>query len=203
MKPIMAIDFEASCLPRHGRSFPIEVGIADLRGNARSWLIRPHTCWADWSWTAEAQALHGLTRDALRRDGRPAHEVLAELGEAVRGHRVIADSMLDRDWLAALASAAARPAPCRIDHVAELFDELGATPDAVATARGRADRLPLKRHRAGDDARWLAGLITCLQATREEEAEDRPLFAWGATPVSEGVDGADPLDQAVCGASTG
>ena len=55
----MAIDFEASCLPRHGRSFPIEVGIAG-GGIARSWIIRPHAAWAGWDWTAEAEALHGL-----------------------------------------------------------------------------------------------------------------------------------------------
>lgn len=187
MKPIMAIDFEASCLPRHGRSFPIEVGIADLRGNARSWLIKPHPCWTDWTWTAEAQALHGLTLDAVRREGRPADAVLAELADAVSGHRVIADSILDRVWLEALASVTARPAPCRIDHVADLFDELRATPDAIAAARDHADRLPLKRHRAGDDARWLAGLITCLQevAPHKADAEDPPLFAWDSAPVSE------------------
>lgn len=179
MQPIMAIDFEASCLPRHGRSFPIEVGIADLQGNARSWLIRPHGAWKDWAWTAEAESLHGLTLDDLRRHGRPADEVLAELAEAAHGHRVIADSGLDRDWLEALASVALRPPPCRIDHVVTLFDELGSSGEAIATARAVADRLPLRRHRAGDDAKWLAGLIGCLwQDAARARARDRPLFAW-------------------------
>ena len=37
---IIAIDFEASCLPRHGRSYPIEVGVAG-DGIERSWIIAP------------------------------------------------------------------------------------------------------------------------------------------------------------------
>ena len=33
---LIALDFEASCLPRHGRSYPIEIGIADEHGLIRS-----------------------------------------------------------------------------------------------------------------------------------------------------------------------
>ena len=53
--PILAVDFEASCLPRHGRSYPIEVGIANENGTARSWLIRPAVLWEGWTWTEEAR----------------------------------------------------------------------------------------------------------------------------------------------------
>nr|MEC6700676.1 hypothetical protein [Sphingobium sp. SJ10-10] len=42
----VTIDFEVSCLPHHGRSFPIEVGIADSQGS-RAWLIRP-AIYARW-----------------------------------------------------------------------------------------------------------------------------------------------------------
>ena len=40
----------------------------------------------------------------------------------------------------------------------------------------RVDALPLKRHRAGDDARWLATLLTELGLMNA--AESVPLFAW-------------------------
>lgn len=186
MKPIMTIDFEASCLPRHGRSFPIEIGIADLQGNARSWLIRPHASWLNWAWTAEAQALHGLTFDQLQLQGQPADQVMAELISAAQGHRIISDSELDAGWLETLARASARPAPWRIDHVATLFDEFGVTPEEIGAALAMTDRVSRRRHRAGDDAKWLAGLISHLQATaaRRLEAESRPIFPWDATPVA-------------------
>ena len=106
---ILTIDFEASCLPRHGRSFPIEVGVAG-GGLSRSWLIRPAACWAGWDWTQEAEALHGISRARIERDGLPAAQVLAELVATVAGRRVIADSPLDQYWLDRLA-AAAIPSP--------------------------------------------------------------------------------------------
>ena len=77
---VITIDFEASCLPRHGLSYPIEVGIA-RKGQARSWLIRPHDDWAGWHWSAEAEALHGLSRDRVEREGLPVETVLAELAD--------------------------------------------------------------------------------------------------------------------------
>src|SRR3546814_5436437 len=71
---ILTIDFEASCLPRHGLSYPIEVGIA-REGKARSWLIRPHDDWAGWHWSAEAEALHGLDRDRVERSEEHTSEL--------------------------------------------------------------------------------------------------------------------------------
>lgn len=186
MTAIMTIDFEASCLPRHGRSFPIEIGIADLQGNARSWLIRPDASWANWTWTAEAQALHGLTPDHMLLHGQCADLVMAELVDATRGYRVISDSELDTGWLETLARAASRPVPWRIDHVTTLFDELGATAGEISAALAVADRLSRRRHRAGDDAGWLASLIFHLReiAGRRLEAESPPIFSWGAAPLA-------------------
>ncbi|MFC3442411.1 hypothetical protein ACFOKF_14650 [Sphingobium rhizovicinum] len=157
----MTIDFEASCLPRHGRSFPIEVGIAG-DGVARSWLIRPHADWADWDWTAEAEALHGLSRERIMHEGQTVDIVLAELVAAVAGQRVVADSLIDQYWLDTLASAAGAASPFRIDHVASLFDEQGADEQRVADAVAHADAQGVVRHRAAGDALWLSALISRL-----------------------------------------
>ncbi|MCI4590122.1 hypothetical protein MOK15_08440 [Sphingobium sp. BYY-5] len=154
----MTIDFEASCLPRHGRSFPIEVGIAG-DGIARSWLIRPHKSWAGWDWTAEAEALHGLSRARIEAEGRPVETVLAELSFAVQGRRVIADSLIDQYWLDTLAQAVCTPTPFRIEHVATLFDEQGADEARIAAAVVHADSQGAVRHRAAGDALWLAALV--------------------------------------------
>ena len=158
---IMTIDFEASCLPRHGRSFPIEVGIAGM-GLSRSWLIRPHESWSDWDWTAEAQALHGLTHMRVLQEGQPADQILAELTIAVQGRRVVADSPLDQYWLDTLAAAAGAPSPFRIDHIAALFDEQQADEARIAAAVSCADARGIVRHRAAGDALWLAAVVEHL-----------------------------------------
>ncbi|HUD91537.1 hypothetical protein [Sphingobium sp.] len=158
---IITIDFEASCLPRHGRSFPIEVGIAG-DGIVRSWLIRPHDCWTGWHWAMEAEALHGLSYARVEAEGLPAATVLAELVAATQGARVIADSLIDQYWLDTLAMAVGAPTPFRIDHVATLFDEQGADEAQIAAAVEHADNGGAVRHRAAGDALWLAALVAHL-----------------------------------------
>jgi hypothetical protein len=171
---IIAIDFEASCLPRHGRSFPIEVGIAG-GGIARSWLIRPHDSWSDWDWTAEAEALHGLTRARIMAEGLPADQVLREIENAVWGRRLVADSPIDQYWLDTLAQAAGADTNLRIEHVATLFDELGVTECAIHAATAHADALGAIRHRAAGDALWLAAVIGQLVPVAQPVAS--PLLA--------------------------
>jgi len=156
MRPFIAIDFEASCLPCHGRSFPIEVGIASGSGESRSWLIRPHADWANWSWTEEAERLHGISRAQLETDGVPVDHVLAELEQAVGRNRVLADNYLDGIWLGTLCSAARTGASFRIDHLRQIVDELDAGALEVQDAMEAADRAVPKRHRAASDALWIA-----------------------------------------------
>ncbi|HKY80451.1 MAG TPA: hypothetical protein VJM09_03150 [Sphingobium sp.] len=155
---ILTIDFEASCLPRHGRSFPIEVGISG-RGRTQSWLIRPHESWTGWDWTEEAQALHGLPLEQLHREGLPVEAVLDRLVAAVDGCRAVADSVIDQYWLETLAQAAGEGAPFLIDHVSLLLDEYGAGERRITAAVAYADARHPVRHRAGCDAAWLSCLL--------------------------------------------
>jgi hypothetical protein len=155
---ILTIDFEASCLPRHGRSFPIEVALAG-DGKAQSWLIRPHDSWAGWHWTAEAEALHGLSLDRVRRDGQSAGTVLAELAAAAEGCRIVADSVIDQYWLETLAGAMGESAPFMIDHISLLLDEYGAGERRISAAVTFADARHPARHRAASDALWLSALL--------------------------------------------
>ena len=155
---ILTIDFEASCLPRHGRSFPIEVGIAG-GGWAQSWLIRPDESWAGWDWTDEAQKLHGLTLDRVQREGLPVEAVLDRLVAVMDGCRAVADSVIDQYWLETLAQAAGEPAPFMIDHVSMLLDEYGAGESRIAAAVAYADACHPIRHRAAYDAAWLSALL--------------------------------------------
>ncbi len=155
---IIAIDFEASCLPRHGRSYPIEVGVAG-DGVERSWIIAPCADWANWTWTDEAQALHGLTREQIVAEGLPPAQVLTELIETVGPRRVVADSLIDQYWLDTLAAAAGQSAPFVIEHAAILFDEQGADEPRISAAIAFANLSYAVRHRAIADARWLSALL--------------------------------------------
>ncbi len=142
MMDIVAIDFEASCLPRHGYSFPIEVGIALNGDHVRSWLIAPDPSWQHWDWTPEAEALHGISRDHLLAHGRPAEAVLAELTAAVGTSRLVSDSSLDQYWLDTLAVAAGRASPLRIDHAGLLIETWRVSADQVARAPAPCGRAP-------------------------------------------------------------
>jgi len=159
---LVAIDFEASCLPRHGRSFPIEVAICGPEG-VRSWLITPHADWREWDWTDEAARLHRITRADLASEGQAPAIVFAELMRAIAGRRVLADSHLDADWFALLAQAAGSPVRARVEHAGLLLDEIGASAAHIDTARRFADRHCHAQHRAGPDARWLWCLLARLE----------------------------------------
>jgi hypothetical protein len=179
---IITIDFEASCLPCHGRSYPIEVGIADTSGRSCAWLIRPHGDWDGWDWTEEAVILHGITYDKLLRDGQPVDEVASALGKVLKGHRIIADSSIDNYWLETLATAANIAPPAKIEHISGVLEELGSTNDEIITAQAILTRQGFKRHRAGDDAKWLSALIQLLAASgaRRQGINATALRSWPA-----------------------
>ena len=197
---VLAIDFEASCLPRHGRSFPIEVAIADERGAMRSWLIRPAPQWSDWTWTQEAETLHGLTRERLFDEGQPVEAVAQALRQFVQGRRLFADSYLDEGWMQTLMAAAAQADAPRVEHIEALIDRLGVEDAQVGRCIALVDQLGFARHRAGPDARWLAALIAAL--TDSQPASVRGL--WGRVGQDRGRAkifqiGADHVAQGACG----
>ncbi len=120
MFPVLAIDFEASCLPRHGKSFPIEVGLSDITGRTTRLAHSATSVLGRLGLDGRSRKpASAFQRDDLWRDGLPVDVVLGELTEAVRGHVVVADSSLDSYWLEALSSAVGAPAPCAIRHVSE------------------------------------------------------------------------------------
>ena len=178
MSAIFTLDFEASCLPRHGRSFPIEVGIADDAGQVWSWLIRPEAAWADWTWTAEAEGLHGIGRERLMDEGLPAAQVVRELGAVLDGQSAYADSHLDADWMRTLEmTAGARPMMV-VRHIEALVDKLRLDEAAVARAVAAVGAGAGPRHRAGPDALWLQALVAELRM--QASADGRAPFSIAA-----------------------
>ncbi|MCB2072296.1 MAG: hypothetical protein H6917_06300 [Novosphingobium sp.] len=177
MKRAAIIDFEASCLPEGNFSYPIEVALAKFGGPSRTWLIKPTAEWEDWDWCNEAEALHGISRDLLMRDGLPPEQVLAELTAEAADCDVYADCDLDAYWLETLAAACGQPAPFPIRYLGELLLKRGYKRPQVVAALDEARRhLPVK-HVARDDAGRLALTLRLLAANHGQVQAGRAMSA--------------------------
>ena len=156
------LDFEASSL-RKKNSYPIEVGWVFEDGRETGYLIRPAPAWIEWD--EAAQAIHGISRETLMRDGVPHDVVCDRLVAALNDDVVYASSpSWDGHWLSMLLRAAGRPRHLmRLKDSEEAFVEmarqrLGETADdatvavAVAETRDRVQAQPAS-HRALADAR--------------------------------------------------
>jgi hypothetical protein len=162
------LDFEASSLRKNG--FPVEVGWVFEDGASEGHLIRPAPGWSDWD--AAAEAIHGLTRERLEREGIPHDVVARRMVETLAAHDLYASApSWDGKWLSLLLRSAGFPR-----HTLRLRDtELaqresaeailgpGSNPRTVeemmAEVRAEGEARPVA-HRAVDDAaeerrRWL------------------------------------------------
>lgn len=150
---VAVIDFEASCLPAFGASYPIEVALVAVDGQVLvSALIKPHARWENMAWDPAAEALHGISRAWLEAEGRPAFEVLMDLNLAAEGYRVVSDSGLDEVWLQRLFMATGVPAAFDIGPIGELLTDPGPIASAAECAYFRFPQM----HRATPDAQRLA-----------------------------------------------
>ncbi|MCC6744453.1 MAG: hypothetical protein IT175_11385 [Acidobacteria bacterium] len=144
------LDFEASSLDGH----PIEVAISTADGRIRSWLIRPTREWADWS--RKAEALHGVSREMLARDGISVRVVARNLDEAIGDGLVYSDSPeFDGWWCRQLFEAAGEEMRFRIGHAGLLIPDVpGRNAEIESEARRRAG----PAHRAARDVAYLVEL---------------------------------------------
>lgn len=156
------LDFEASSLADD--SYPIEVGWVFEDGAVESHLIRPNPDWLDWD--DEAQALHGISREQLLREGASAQAVANRILQTLSAHRVYASApSWDGKWLSVLLRGGGLPrhamrlidtAEAHREAVAEVFLG-GPAQDIEGLARRLADAALAgfeapPRHRALDDA---------------------------------------------------
>jgi hypothetical protein len=164
---LFTFDFEASCLPAYGKSYPIEVGLCEVAtGEVEFWIIKPAPQWLDWDWNPAAERLHGLSRDVLNDVGVRAGVVLSRL-HGIAANRVVSDSGLDSYWLNTLSQAAGFPPPFEIELVDVVLNQMPIASGPAGQAEvERAQALALERypklHHAGEDARRLAEVIRIL-----------------------------------------
>jgi hypothetical protein len=163
--PIVAIDFEASCLPSWG-SYPIEVAASFVTtGAAKSWLIKPTDAWGrTGQWAQEAERLHGLSREMLWQHGLPVDVVRREL-RAFVGQRVVSDAApSDGYWLDVLYDGAPGFA---VESVSEALIRAGLCPPAVSleeieAARQKASLRFPRRHDAQSDCQRIGEAFRIL-----------------------------------------
>lgn len=125
---IVFLDFEASSLNR--KSFPVEVAWVFETGEGESHLIRPQPDWTDWE--AEAEGIHGLSRERLEREGMPADALARRMMEVLGPHSLYASApSWDGKWLSVLLRGGGQPR-----HALRLKDTEDARADLVARHLG-------------------------------------------------------------------
>jgi hypothetical protein len=157
---IAFLDFEASSLSKH--SYPIEIAWVFEDGRSRSLLIKPKPGWTDWS--ADAEKIHGISRDLLQAEGVEVELVVREMIEVLSGNELYASSpSWDGKWLSVLLRGGAMPRHAlRLRKTDDLFLEavsgiLSGRGDGVDVAALVADIIAQSRpsnppHRALPDA---------------------------------------------------
>jgi hypothetical protein len=103
-------------------SYPIEVAWSDASGGINRYLIDPTPIAAWTAWDASAEAVHGIDRERLARNGWSPEFVAERITEDLGGRIVHTDAPdYDARWLARLFQALGRPMPCILEHIDELL----------------------------------------------------------------------------------
>ena len=168
---LLFIDFEASSLLPG--TYPIEVGWIGDGVIGESHLIHPSAFpWGDWSY--ESEAIHGISQDTLRRDGKPAEAVGRRLLEVLHGRQaVVGSTSLDRMWLELLLETVGEDPPALLSEPAALLqtatdilgDQTAARKAVTLAQEARLD--DIVHHRALPDAEDAYRLYRTLIAIAE------------------------------------
>ena len=163
----LAMDFEASTLPEHGGTYPIEVGLAPVRrpGERIAWLIRPTEAWrVRGTWNPQSEAVHGIALERLMDEGLEVEAVVSRLDEVLDGKVVVSDNAAaEAVWLGLLYDAIGREPVTRVVGAPALMQALACDARALVNeVKAEAHRRVPREHRAGEDAHRLAETIRIL-----------------------------------------
>lgn len=148
--PPIILDLEASGFGKG--SYPIEVGVAmdSADGNLVARLIRPFDHWTHWQESAEA--IHGVSREVLMKEGEDPRHVADELNRLLQGKTVYSDGWgVDRSWLALLFHDAGIYQGFKLDTVFSLLTE-GQLEQWNDNKAKVLEITGMNLHRAGTDA---------------------------------------------------
>jgi hypothetical protein len=144
------IDIEASGFGSN--SYPIEVGLALEPDRRYCTLIRPVDHWSHWD--NQAESVHKISREILRKNGRQVFEVARELNHRLDGKVVYSDAWgVDNAWVVELYAAAGINKTFTVSSL-----EMILTEPQIAVWKEMRDQvvsdLKVERHRASNDA-WI------------------------------------------------
>ncbi|MDN3649732.1 hypothetical protein QWZ13_12500 [Reinekea marina] len=142
------LDIEASGFGKG--SYPIEIGVMTEAGRQHSWLIRPEDDWVHWR--EEAEALHGISREKLLKEGLPTSEIADKLNELFEGQMLYSDGWgFDSGWLNLLYYVSGRKMFFKLDTLPKILSEYQLEHWDQTKAEIEMHR-ELPDHRAGIDA---------------------------------------------------
>jgi hypothetical protein len=178
---IVFFDLEASSLVE---GFPIEVGwawVQDDEVRSEGHLIRPSWQWLEMkSWDPAAEALHGISRDMLKAEGKSCAEVAARMNEALAGRGLVSDSpSADTRWLWQMLDEAGTTPTFQIANlsadalIVAAAEKLGILDLEYTWVEKETARLAPRTHRAAADAAYWATFFSLLQHGQEELARRR------------------------------
>jgi hypothetical protein len=161
-RQVALLDLEASALG--SGSYPIEVGVALVRGSTRtiatgSALIRPDAAWLrDGLWSGASEAVHGISQDYAIRKGLPPRHVCDWLNNLLGSKTIIATDAprYDQDWLDTLFQAAGRDQRFTLYNFEILTADFSSDQHRQLSYLLRRAPVP---HRAGPDALRLASTL--------------------------------------------
>lgn len=120
---IAFIDIEASGLM--AGAFPVEVAWLSAGGIGEV-LVSPSGIWDETRWDPDAEAMHGLTLNEVKRRGRHPRVAAASLEAALSGRLVFSDSPVhDAAWADMLHQAGGVARSYRIETVGRLLGYVG------------------------------------------------------------------------------
>ncbi|HEY3300881.1 MAG TPA: hypothetical protein VGJ90_08935 [Methylophilaceae bacterium] len=149
MNSPIVIDVEASGFG--AGSYPIEVGYVNEEGKTWCALIAPQDGWVHWD--PEAEKLHQVSRETLRRHGKDAAAVAAHLNDVFQNKTVYTDAwMNDFTWMNLLFEVAGMQPHFKLEDLRSVLTD---EQQAIWHEEKQAimDELKLDRHRASTDAK--------------------------------------------------
>lgn len=142
------IDVEASGFG--GFSYPIEVGVVLEDGKKFCSLIAPYPEWTHWD--EEAEKIHRVSRNTLKKNGKCIREVTETLNEFLCGKTVYTDAwVVDKPWLITLFHASGMSMNFETSPLEMILSE-GQMEIWHETKDKVINKLGLNRHRASNDA---------------------------------------------------
>ena len=161
MNKFAFIDLEASGLGP--ASWPIEVGWCFPDEPPEALLIQPADDWPDDAWDHQAEALHGISRKTLRKEGQGILDVCERLNKVLEKVDVYSDAPdWDGFWLYRLFSAAGTKQVFKLKDFGDLLSSFA--PEKVSAAISAATRTAPHRHRAREDVLHMNAVYAAVAA---------------------------------------